>query len=334
VQSPLRKAHVVLTLSGLLSHAGPALAHHGSTMFDLTQERVLEGVVTQFAWKNPHTYLTIRTRGATPVEQVIEVGPPATLRPLGLTQDAVRVGDEVRVLVHPPRRGDIALGRELIKADGSVWPLLLHPGSRRPEPERSASSIEGTWVSQGFFSMMRELRNWPFTPKGRAHVEQQDMLQTSHNRCVPVTAPMLMLYPVANRIEIEGDVVRMHIDWMESERIVYMDGRGHPETGERSLHGHSIGHWDGATLVIDTTHFADHSDGNFLTVPSGASKRLVERLTLTEDGRHLKYDIELSDPEWLAEPVTHSVLFDYHPELVPSGLRCDREAASRFLTGE
>ena len=68
MRSPLRKAHVVLTLSGLLSHADPGFAHHGSTMFDLTQERVLEGVVTQFAWKNPHTYLTIRTRGATPVE--------------------------------------------------------------------------------------------------------------------------------------------------------------------------------------------------------------------------------------------------------------------------
>ena len=94
VQSPLRKAQVALTLSGLLSHAGAALAHHGSTMFDLTQERVLEGVVTEFAWRNPHAYLTLRTTGSNPVEQVIEVGPPATLRPLGLTQHAVRVGDE------------------------------------------------------------------------------------------------------------------------------------------------------------------------------------------------------------------------------------------------
>ena len=314
-----------------LSVAGPVLAHHSATMFDVTQERVVQGIVTDFAWKNPHSYLTIRTNGASPVDQVIEVGPPATLRPLGLTEDAVRVGDAVSVRVNPAKRGNIVLGRELTKADGSVWPLLLYPGSRRPEPVQSAASIEGTWVSQGFFSMARGISTWPFTEKGRAHVASQDPLQTSHTRCIPVTAPMLMLYPVTNQIEVDGDVVRMRIDWMDSERVVHMDGRSHPQNGVRLLHGHSIGRWDGKTLVIDTAQFADHSDGNFMTVPSGAGKHLVERLALTEDGHHLKYDVELSDPEWLTAPVTHTALFEYHPELAPSGLPCDPEAARRFL---
>jgi hypothetical protein len=178
----------------------------------------------------------------------------------------------------------------------------------------------GTWVAQGFFSMYRGISNWPFTEKARAHVASQDPLQTSHIRCIPVTAPMLMLYPVTNQIEVDGDVVRMRIDWMESERVIYMDGRSHPQNGARLLHGHSIGRWDGKTLVIDTAQFADHTDGNFMTVPSGAGKQLVERLALTEDGRHLKYDVELRDPEWFTAPVIHSALFDYHPELAPSGL--------------
>ena len=143
---------------------------------------------------------------------------------------------------------------------------------------------------------------------------------------------MLMLYPVTNQIEVDGDVVRMRIDWMDSERVIYVDGRGHPQNGMRLLHGHSIGRWDGKTLVIDTAQFADHTDGNFMTVPSGAGKHLVERLALTEDGRHLKYDVELSDPEWFTAPVMHSALFDYHPELAPSGLPCDAEVARRFLT--
>jgi len=315
----------------LSSVAGPVLAHHSAAMFDATQERVVQGIVTDFAWKNPHSYLTVRTNGANPVDQVIEVGPPATLRPLGLTEDAVRVGEAVSVRVNPAKRGNVVLGRELTKADGTVLPLLLYPGSRRPEPVQSASSIEGTWVSQGFFSMARGAPSWPFTEKGRAHVASQDPLQTSHVRCIPVTAPMLMLYPVTDQIEVDDDVVRMRIDWMDSERVVFMDGRGHPN-GERSLHGHSIGRWEGETLAIDTTNFADHSDGNFMTVPSGAGKHLVERLTLTEDHRHLKYDVELSDPEWFTAPVTHSALFDYHPELAPSGLPCDPEVARRFLS--
>ena len=314
-----------------LSSPCPVLAHHSAAMFDVTQERVVQGVVTDFAWKNPHSYLTIRTSGENSVDQVIEVGPPATLRPLGLTEDAVRVGDAVSVRVNPAKRGNIVLGRELTKTDGSIWPLLLYPGSRRPEPVQAASSIEGTWVSQGFFSMARGISGWPFTERARAHVASQDPLQTSHTRCIPVTAPMLMLYPVTNQIEIDGDVVRMKIDWMDSERVIFMDGRSHPQNGMRSLHGHSIGRWDGMTLVIDTVQFADHTDGNFMTVPSGVGKHLVERLSLTEDGRHLKYDVELSDPEWFTAPVMHSALFDYHPELAPSGLPCDAEAARRFL---
>ena len=253
-------------------------------MFDVTKLDVSRGVVTEFAWKNPHSYLTIRTEGPNPVEQLIEVGPPSTLRPLGLTEDAVRVGDTVSVTVHPAKRGKIALGRELTKADGSIWPLMLYPGARRPEPVKSASSIEGTWLSQGFFSMFSGLANWPFTAKGRAHFEALDPAQTSHTRCIPVTAPMLMLYPVANRIDVEGDVITMRIDWMDSIRTIYMDGRSHPDA-DRSLHGHSIGRWDGETLVIDTTNFEDHSDGNFMFIPSGVGKHLTERLTLTQDGR-------------------------------------------------
>jgi hypothetical protein len=317
-----------IALSALCS---PAFAHHSAALFDVRKMQVLEGVVIDFSWKNPHSYLTIRTEGTNAVEQLIEVGPPSTLRPLGLTQDAVQPGERVTVNVHPARRGTIVLGSELIKADGSKWPLLLHPESRRPAPAGAASTLEGTWVSQGFFSMFAALPNWPFTAKGRARFEAVDPTDTSHVRCVPVTAPMLMLYPVANQIDVEGDIITMRIDWMDSTRVVYMDGRAHPQNRERSLHGHSIGKWDGATLVIDTTHFADHSDGNFMFIPSGAGKHLIERLTLSDDRRQLRYEIELFDPEWLEQPVTHSALFDYQPELEPSGLPCDPEAARRFL---
>ena len=124
----------------------PLLAHHSATMFDVTQERVVQGVVTNFAWKNPHSYLTIRTSGENPVDQVIEVGPPATLRPLGLTEDAVRVGDAVSVRVNPAKRGTIVLGRELTKTDGSIWPLLLTQSAVDPSRcrRRPRSRVPGS----------------------------------------------------------------------------------------------------------------------------------------------------------------------------------------------
>jgi hypothetical protein len=45
--------------------------------------------------------------------------------------------------------------------------------------------------------------------------------------------------------------------------------------------GHSIGWWEGNTLVVDTTHFAFHRSSSLDGVPSGAQKHVVERYTLT-----------------------------------------------------
>ena len=82
-----------------------------------------------------------------------------------------------------------------------------------------------------------------------------------------------------------------------------MDGRGHPETDERtSWEGHSIGRWEGETLVVDTTQFRDHPEGNGRGVPSGALKHMIERYSLSEDGRRVVIDVFLEDPEFLAEP--------------------------------
>jgi hypothetical protein len=68
-----------------------------------------------------------------------------------------------------------------------------------------------------------------------------------------------------------------------------------------------------------------------LGLPSGLRKQLVERFSLTEDRRHLKYEFVLEDPEWFTAPVKQSIQWDYQPDLKPSGARCDIAAASRFL---
>jgi len=123
--------HAIVTAAAV---AGPAAAHHSTTMFDTTKEIVLEGVVTDYRWENPHVYLTIRTptNGDAPVEQVIEVGEPATLLPFGVTPEAVQIGEEVTVRANPAKRGRLVLGRELIKGDNTVLPLLMNPGPRQP----------------------------------------------------------------------------------------------------------------------------------------------------------------------------------------------------------
>lgn len=86
--------------------------------------------------------------------------------------------------------------------------------------------------------------------------------------------------------------------------------------------------------MIDTTHCAEHRDGNALGLPSGLRKHLVERFSLTADRRHLRYEFVLEDPDYLTAPVSQSIQWDYQPALKPSGVSCDVGAASRFLKEE
>lgn len=331
IRHGLDTASLLAALALALACMAPrASAHHSAAMFDTSREIVVQGVVTDLAWKNPHSYLTVRTDSG---PLVLELGPPSTLGPLGLTRDSIKVGDRVTLRAHPPRRGTMALGRELLRADGSTLPLMINAGVR-PQPASQATSIAGTWVPEGFFGFLQSRSRWPLTERGAAALRSSSVNVSSQNECVPVGPPMLMHYPAANRIEVAGKVVRLHIDWMDAERVVHVGESKAPANTRPTLLGYSTGRWEGGALVIDTTHFAEHRDGNALGLPSGLRKHLVERFSLTEDRRHLKYEFELEDPDWFTAPVKQSIQWDYQPQLKPSGVKCDVAAASRFLKEE
>ena len=322
----------------LLAAAMPATAHHSAALFDTSKQVAVEGVVTKFDWRNPHVYLVVRTSDANgaAVDQEVEAGASSVLLPLGLKPDSVAIGERVTVRGNPSKQGPghIVLGRELVKADGSVLPLNIGSAASRVAPQDvRATSIAGTWFPrrEQFFAFGGGSR-WTLTDKGRAAAAAFDPRQTAHAECIPVTAPTLMLYPVTSVVEVGRDVVKLHVDWMSSERVVYLDGRSHPAKGAPSLHGHSIGHWEGDTLVVDTTQFTEHRQGNSMSLPSGPRKHVVERLALSDDHKRLKYDVVLEDPDYLAAPVTYSAEWDYRPDLAPTGLPCDLEVARRFLT--
>lgn len=329
----------IVLLCATLS-APAAVAHHSAAQFDTSAEIVIEGTVSKYDWKNPHVYMAIEARdgrGATYIQE-IEAGASSVLLPLGLTPDAVTVGDRVSVTAAPNRRGAgrIVLGRELTKDDGTVLPLFIASRNVRPPSTTRATSLEGTWFAPrpGFFALNSGRGDWRLTEKAQTAAAAFDSSQSVHADCIPVTAPTLMVYPVVKTIEIDANRAVIDVDWMQSRRTVYLDARDHPADGERTLHGHSIGHWEGATLVIDTALYAEHREGLAFGVPSGAGKHTVERITLNEDGRHIDYEITIRDPEYLAAPATHRSQWEYRPDLEPTGLACDLDVAQRYLSEE
>ena len=141
----------------------------------------------------------------------------------------------------------------------------------------------------------------------------------------------MMFYPVADTITVQPDRVVMKVDWMESERTIYLDGRKHPPAGETFLHGHSVGRWEGDTLVAETTNFKEHPMGLSGSLPSSAQKHLTERFRLSPDHKNLIYSGVIEDPVYLARPVEWSGQWQYRPTMPHSNEKCDLEVARKFL---
>jgi hypothetical protein len=341
--------HRLCFVLGLTVAAGNAAAHHSPAMFDMTKDVTFEGTVTELSWRNPHIYFGVEIVGpdGKPLVQEIEAGPASNLVPLGMSADSIRPGDHVVVQAKPNRGGTgrTALGWVLTTADGVDIPLHVRAAaalaaSRNASSSSSgasAASIAGVWVPQaaGFSTLAQAAREWPLTAAGKAAVEAtREARIAARSECMPFGPPALMVLPATTTIEVHDTVVDFKLDHMGVERVVHLDQASHPAGLEPSVLGHSIGHWEGRTLVVDTTGYAAHPDGYAFDLPSSASKHVVERFALSADGKHIEYRATVEDPEYLAGSVSHRALWDYRPEQKPSGLPCDRDSAGRFATQE
>ena len=330
-------AVVAIASSTLLSLSLPADAHHSAAAFDTQQEVRTTGTVTAYRFANPHVYISVQVRKAdgTPVVLEVEAGAASVLNGLGFARNSLAVGDVVTIVGNPARsRPDtLMLGKDLYKRDGTYYPLNINSRTIYAARNEVATSIAGTWFSPSaeFYAFLGGAPKWPLTDKGKAALAAFDPKATTQKDCVPVGAPTLMLYPVANTITVQRDRVVMKIDWMNAERTIFLDGRRHPPAADTFLHGHSVGRWEGDTLVAETTNFSDHPIGLSTTLPSSTQKRLVERFRVTADGRGLNYSGTMEDAVYLARPVEWSRQWQYRPNMPHSNETCDVEVARRFL---
>jgi len=124
--------HRALQALGLACMPFAALAHHSFAMFDMQQERTLEGTVKDFQWTSPHSWLDVLVRDASgqQVEWSIEMGAPGALYHHGWRQRSVKSGDKITVVIHPLRDG---------RAGGSLVSATLADGTHLQEGSLSAA---------------------------------------------------------------------------------------------------------------------------------------------------------------------------------------------------
>ena len=99
-------------------------------------------------------------------------------------------------------------------------------------------------------------------------------------QCWPAGLPMIMtrVWPIA-MMQLPT-AIYMVSDFMNSLRIVYLDGRPHsdPDVVVRSFNGESIGKWEGDTLVVDTMHFVNDHHWIDAGIPATDALHIVERM--------------------------------------------------------
>ena len=321
-----------------------AWAHHSPAAYDIGSTVTIEGTVVELDWRNPHVYFTLEVTGpdGESLRQVVEADGISSLNASGITREAFTLGSQVVVTAHPSRSGpgQRVLGMDVTTSDGAVLPLD-HDGrsSGAPTVAATASGLSGTWVPTlaSFRAFLFGMGPVSLTDAGRAAVaEIRSGPPQAAAVCEALPPPLLAAVNMIRNIEIEETSVVMRFDYsgVDVERIIRLDEETQPADVAPSLLGHSIGRWEGETLVIDTTAYAPHPVGVSLGVPSGPRKRTVERLELTEDKQHLRYEIVLEDSDYLESPVTYSALWQYRPDLEVSGEACDPEVALRYLLEE
>ena len=319
---------------------GRAAAHHSAAMYDDKKTVTVVGTVSKFEWANPHVYIYVQQtdeRGQS-TEWEVECSPPSILGRLGWSAASLHFGDKVTVVGSPARdpgkkallpnsvkRGDIVL----FERKGELA-QLASTGAAPPSGAKPVG-LEGVWATQLSVKLEKQLdgKGLPLTKKGRAAFKHFDE-KTMHpgTECVPSPAPFLMITPDLKRITRGDKVLLIDGEFDNARRTVHMDVTSH-EGAAPSIQGHSIGHWEGGSLYIDTTLFAPHAMGNGYGVPSGAEKHLTERLTPDAAGTTVTYHFEVTDSEFLAHAMQGDLQWESRPNLTYAPPKCDPENARR-----
>ena len=324
-------------------------AHHSfAPHFDANKKVNISGTVKEYEAKNPHSYLHVnavdengRTR-----EYVCESHGVTQLSRIGITPQVLKAGTKVRVTGSLSRHSPYMCFFETVELeDGRALNVNGAAGSQGTPLQAklpARKDIFGTWLlapiqnrsTSGPQPMIQLM-----TPAGEKAVAAYDPFKDDPVfRCDPVAirrvwgAPSTPLEIVRN-----GSDVVLHHEWMDVRRVIHMNMKTHPKDGVRSSLGHSIGHWEGDTLVIETGNYSPGVLNQYVEQPGQPTKGLlhsaalttVERIHVDAARQRLVVEVDMTDPEFFKQPFPRAAS-EYSPsDLKIEPFKCSPEG----LTG-
>jgi hypothetical protein len=172
-------------------------------------------------------------------------------------------------------------------AGSTLWDL------DKPDPDNPNAAFSS------FNTGKMKLSQVPLQPWARALLNERMIdLNEPYTRCKPSGGARNLFTPYGTEFLDFPEQKRFVITntgGPHTYRIIYYDGRPHPKDLEPSYLGHSIGHWEGDTLVFDTIGFNERFWIDRQGSPHTDQLHLVERLTRT-DFNTIKYEVTIEDP--------------------------------------
>jgi len=325
------------TLAFLLT-ASPAHSHHSGAVFDTSVIRAVEGTVSRFRWGNPHVYIYVSAENARGELEEWEIETDATpiLTRSGWSSSTLVPGETVVARVNPVRDPTRTHARlvSLTKQDGSVWSARSSfAGSTSDLASKAqAQSIAGIWATP----LSTNAQLWALRDSQRKLTDAAAAIQAAYDpadspagQCIAYPTPTFLAVPYLNEIAIFDDRITITGEFYNTVRTIWTDGRGHPDDGELTNQGHSVGHWEGDVLVVDTTLLQEHRSSLIDGSPMGPRRHITERFRLSEDRTQLVIDFRVEDPDYLAEPFSGTLAWVYMPGLELVGIDCDPDVSRR-----
>jgi len=221
-------------------------------------------------------------------------------------------------------------GRDLAVALATPHATPAGPTPRMPDGK---PDLSGVWYPERTVDPGKpEMKTWAEAVlKEHAENNRKDSPQS---RCQPLGVLRSSMVTHAWRtVHMPTYLVMISEMDVPGYRQIYMDGRGHPKDLFPTWTGHSIGHWEGDTLVVDTVGFNDKTwlPGG---VPHTEMMHVTERLRRPDLG-HLEIEFTIEDPGAFTKPWVRKRVADLAPnEDVQEAICNENERDREHMVGK
>jgi hypothetical protein len=183
-----------------------------------------------------------------------------------------------------------------------------------PRTASGKPDLSGVWINE-FNPNMGGPMLQPWAEKIREQRTAQDSVDYPGAFCLPSNpAPIARSYPY-KIVQTEDLVVILYEAEVPGMRQIFLDGRKHPSPDTNpTWQGHSIGHWEGDTLVVDITNYNSLAWLTIGGAPHTEALHTVEHIRRLDLG-HLEVEITMNDPGAFIAPWTRK----FTATLAPKG---------------